>query len=103
MIFAASAAFSQDQPQKQIKMLLLKKTTPLKNFGLTKTTISSTPALAPIIAPNFYASQLGFFCKQEIKLDKAVKVPLRFRLGNVEDCDRMEGKYRHPAQRKKYD
>ena len=103
MIFASATSFAQDHSKEETKMLLLKKITPLKNFGLTKTTITSTPAIASIIAPNFYASQLGFFCKQEIKLDKAVKVPLRFRLGNVEDCDRMEGKYRHPAQRKKYD
>ena len=41
---------------------------------------------------NFYITQIGFFCKQEIKFEKITKIPFRFRLGSVEECDRMEGK-----------
>jgi len=44
------------------------------------------------LSPQFYSSQLGFFCKQEIKFDKITKIPFRFRLGSVEQCDRLEGK-----------
>jgi hypothetical protein len=47
----------------------------------------------PFLSPGYYASQLGFFCKQEIKLQKTAKIPFKFRLGSVEDCDRMEGKF----------
>ncbi|MDB5278976.1 MAG: hypothetical protein JWR61_3931 [Ferruginibacter sp.] len=48
----------------------------------------------PFLSPGYYASHLGFFCKQEIKLEKTAKIPFKFRLGSVADCDRMEGKFR---------
>ena len=41
---------------------------------------------------NYYSTHLGFFCKQEIKMEKITKVPFKFRLGSVAECDRMEGK-----------
>jgi hypothetical protein len=45
-----------------------------------------------LLPANYYASNLGFFCKQEIKFEKATKIPLKFRLGSVQQCDWMEGK-----------
>jgi hypothetical protein len=45
-----------------------------------------------VIAPNYYTQNLGFFCKKELQLEKAIKIPLKFRLGSVEQCDRLEGK-----------
>jgi hypothetical protein len=49
------------------------------------------PAIS-IIAPNFYTTGFGFFCRQELKFEKATKIPFRFRLGAVVACDRLEGK-----------
>jgi hypothetical protein len=49
-------------------------------------------ATTPLVAPNFYTSHLGFFCKQELKLNKSTKVPFKFRLGTVQQCDWLEGK-----------
>ncbi len=43
---------------------------------------------------NFYAKQLPFFCTKELQVQKAVGIPIKFRLGSVQDCDRLEGKNR---------
>jgi hypothetical protein len=43
---------------------------------------------------NFYAKQLPFFCSKELKVQKAVGIPIKFRLSTVEYCDRLEGKNR---------
>ena len=94
MVFVAATAFSQNQLAKPEKLLLLQtvKRSTVNSTCLVKSN-SSESAIQPVIAPNFYVTQLGFFCKQEIKFEKATKVPFRFRLGSVEDCDRMEGKH----------
>jgi hypothetical protein len=36
----------------------------------------------------------GFFCRQELKWDKALPFQLRIRAGAPADCDRLEGKRR---------
>ncbi|MES2704790.1 MAG: hypothetical protein V4649_19270 [Bacteroidota bacterium] len=43
------------------------------------------------IPQNHYASHLGFFCRQELKMQKA-NLPVIFRVGRVEDCNRLEQK-----------
>jgi len=45
-----------------------------------------------ILSPNYYATQLGFFCKEEIRFEKATKIPFKFRIGSVSECDWLEGK-----------
>ncbi|GAB5554727.1 MAG: hypothetical protein Sapg2KO_43180 [Saprospiraceae bacterium] len=45
-------------------------------------------------APKAYSFEhLAFFCRLEVKMEKASKMPVRFRLGTVDYVDRMEGKY----------
>lgn len=41
---------------------------------------------------NDYVKNLSFFCRHEWKLEKALRVPLRFRVGSLEQCNRLEGK-----------
>ena len=94
MIFVACAAFSQNEPVNPGKMLLLNKANNLYTIPiLLIKTKNTAQTIKQVIAPNFYVTNLGFFCKQEIKFEKATKIPFRFRLGSVEDCDWIEGKY----------
>ncbi|MEP6674615.1 MAG: hypothetical protein ABJA78_05655 [Ferruginibacter sp.] len=96
MIVVATGASAQNPPLK--KLSLLQQASPKTLAGIvfqkTKSLIQvSVPGNGlPSIAANFYSTNLGFFCKQEIKMDKAIKIPFRFRLGSVADCDRLEGK-----------
>ena len=94
MVFVGSNVFSQplENPPIKIQQLSLSKRLTMQiNSNL------SLPELFPtsmqVISPNYYTDRLGYFCKQEIKFEKSTRVPLRFRLGSVADCDRLEGKF----------
>jgi hypothetical protein len=59
--------------------------TPLRTF------IAPPHSGKVIVAPDFHAQGLGFFCKQELRLEKA-HVPVVFRLGSVPYCNMLEQK-----------
>ena len=44
------------------------------------------------IRSDFYHHRLGFFCRQEWKVEKITGIPIRFRLGSLEYVNRLEGK-----------
>jgi hypothetical protein len=44
------------------------------------------------ISPDFSTCNYGFFCKEELKIEKATKVPFRIRLGSLQQCNYYEGK-----------
>ncbi len=50
------------------------------------------PPLPNSIPGNFYAKQLPFFCSKELQVQKLTGFPIKFRLGSVEYCDKLEGK-----------
>jgi hypothetical protein len=54
--------------------------------------INFTPVSYSLISPGFYTQHFGFFCKKELQMGKITKVPFKFRLGSVQQCDWMEGK-----------
>ena len=45
-----------------------------------------------VIPSNRVVACFGFFCKRELELEKSIKVPLRFRLGSLDYCNKLEGK-----------
>jgi hypothetical protein len=90
MIFAGVAAFCQDSVRAMPGLF----PPTSRVFSLNK---GSTGTLQPmiILSPDYYATQLGFFCKEEIRFEKATKIPFKFRLGSVNECDQLEGKMNH--------
>ena len=94
-IFFLSAFFSTAQNAKYplplpVKRQLLSATLVFPSMNENKKVISAAPV--NIVAPNYYTQHLGFICKKEIALEKITKLPLRIRLGSVQQCDYMEGK-----------
>ena len=93
MIFVANAVFSQysflNNGKKPVGIFAAKPA----STGFHFFSLQSTPQkVLPPISANYYAANLGFFCKQEIKFEKVTKIPFKFRLGSVAEVDKMEGK-----------
>ncbi len=62
------------------------------------TAVSTLPSFFSIknvtLPENYYNYKLGWACRQEWRLEKFTKVPLRLRLGSKEQVDYLEGKGR---------
>jgi hypothetical protein len=57
--------------------------------------VDSAKRFRSLLPDNFATCQYGFFCKQELKLEKEIKLPIKFRLGSIEYTNWLEGKSRH--------
>jgi hypothetical protein len=71
----------------------------VKNKRILHDSISCVPRFTlnnPInlstIPPDFSTCNYGFFCKEELKIEKATKLPIRIRLGSLQQCNYYEGK-----------
>lgn len=113
MIFVASCALAQNNTKKlliisdlyKVKPAVNKyRNTPSGNFSIkndsllskkltiNKSAIAITPISYSLISPNYYTQNFGFFCKKELQMEKLTKIPFKFRLGSVQQCDWLEGK-----------
>ena len=54
---------------------------------------ASWPENGAMIPANRVVTHFGFFCRRELELEKTIRLPLRFRLGSLEYCNRLEGEY----------
>ena len=52
--------------------------------------VFKAPNAVSTISNNYYTRQFGFFCKKELMVEKATKVAFRFRLGSLEQANRLE-------------
>ena len=48
--------------------------------------------LTTVQLPNYQVKDLAFFCRLEVRLESATRIPVRFRLGDVQYVDHLEGK-----------
>jgi len=53
---------------------------------------SPAPVTPTSLASDYYTCHFGFFCKKELEFEKSTRIPLRFRLGSLEQCNALEGK-----------
>ena len=61
------------------------------NHGIKKDEIFLSRPFA-IIPQNYYTQHFGIVCKKEWALEKVTKIPFRFRLGSLQQCNYLEGK-----------
>lgn len=106
MIFVGGVAFAQDYSAKHTKAIgaysikpafklagTFNKIMPVQPLITTQPLIILYPVSYSLISPNYYTQNFGFFCKKELQLEKITKIPFKFRLGSVQQCDWMEGKF----------
>jgi hypothetical protein len=65
-----------------------------KSFAMENITIAEKKILSPftIIPQDYYTQHFGIMCKKELAIEKATKIPFRFRIGSLQQCNYLEGK-----------
>jgi hypothetical protein len=76
---------------------------PVKTFRFDPTALDSKEGSeyihlnsSMVPSSDFYARNMGFMCKREWQLEKAAHIPVRIRIGSLEECNFLEGKSNRP-------
>jgi hypothetical protein len=64
----------------------------LIHFTLPVFIVAKSQNAQQMVPADFYTCNIGFFCKKELLIEKTTKIPLRFRLGSLQQCNYYEGK-----------
>lgn len=82
-------SFSKSYSIQKVEIFSLKK----EEFQSSKISFLYPRKLVPQTVPaNFSTCEYGFFCKEELKMEKVTKLPIRIRLGSLQQCNYYEGK-----------
>lgn len=65
---------------------------PLQGRNLINKDLIKPARPLTVIPQNYYTQHFGIMCKKELALEKATKIPFRFRLGSLQQCNYLEGK-----------
>lgn len=64
---------------------------PVSPYGSADPSRLPTSILSTVVLrEDYYTCHFGFFCKQELQIEKSTHIPLRFRLGSLDYCNQME-------------
>ena len=71
---------------------ILQKNDNSSSLHATNTTPVSAETRLALLPGNYSLGHMAFFCKEEWNVEKATGIPLRFRVGSLQDCDWLEQK-----------
>ena len=93
-IFFLCAFFSNAQTGSYVKFIGKERSKPVLNLTGTINNKVGASLLRPfaLIPQNYYTQHFGIMCKKELAIEKATKIPFRFRLGSMQQCNYLEGK-----------
>jgi hypothetical protein len=82
---AQSAFINPVEPRLRLNLTSFEGVQNKYNFNVLNTT-KTIP-----VNPDYAKQHFGFFCKKELLLEKSSKIPMRLRLGSLEQCNYLEG------------
>lgn len=96
VIFIFAYSFSQGQIFSKYSTVLTFKPSEIKTTA-KKDSLDFSQKFSMIgnsnpLPGNFYTQHFGFFCKKELMIEKAIKIPVKLRLGSLEYCNYLEAK-----------